>query len=61
MTPGLWVEAFIPNADPDSEYIIRVSECFLQEDTLILLEPSLSVYDRLGSQSSMKEVNEENT
>lgn len=57
----MWVEAFTPNAAPGSEYIIHVSECFLQEDTLILVELSFSVYDQLGSQSGMKEVNEENT
>lgn len=61
MTLGLWVETFIPNSDPDIEYIIHVSECLLQEDALILVELSFSVYDQLGSQSSMKAINEEHT
>lgn len=61
MMLGLGVEAFIPNAGRDSEYIIHVSECFLQEVALILVELSFSVYHQLGLQSSMKEVNEENT
>lgn len=60
MAPGLWVEAFIANRR-DSKLFIPVKECFLWEDRSIVAEVSLSVYDQLDSQSSMTEVNEENT
>lgn len=61
MTPGLWVEALVPNAGPASEDVIHGSEWFLREDASVLVGWSFSVYDQLDLQSSMKEINEENT